>query len=97
MTAKQDVYLNDKGKAVPAGPEARVLLVRAGQEIPDEKAQGIDGAVELINAAGKKSAPKHDGAKDLETRGGEHQESAKAEATAAPAAPAAAGHKRKKK
>jgi hypothetical protein len=67
--AKQDVYLDADGNAVPAGPDARKLLVRAGQEIPEDKVKDIEGAEALIGAAAtKEHGKKGDSAKDLEKR-----------------------------
>lgn len=68
IKAKQDVFLNAAGEACVAGPDARVVLVRAGQEIDEKRVAEIEGAEALINSESTKSARKRDGGKDLEER-----------------------------
>lgn len=68
MIAKQTVYLDSERKACLAGPDARVLLVRAGQEISEKDFQEIPGAEALIGSEPTKEATKGDGGKDLEKR-----------------------------
>jgi hypothetical protein len=68
IRAKQDVYIDSDGNAVVAGPTARQLLVRAGQEISEAKLAKHEGAAALAGAEPTKAGSKGDAGKDLEER-----------------------------
>lgn len=59
IKAKQDLYSNDVGKLVSAGDDARVLVARAGRDVPaafvDQVTSG--GNLKAKKAVADKAAP----------------------------------------